>query len=179
MPCAHAEPEWCRLARNPAAYGFSGINATLDRGKDVESPEDPKLSRTKSYDINNPTVRRIVTAGTHRAMEMNIDWSATCMPGHMRRPNPKGILKSLSTLPFHFPAGLCGVKNREGLNVSGSSNTFGSMTRTLEQGVRCHPTCSNFKINHRNILDVTEHARAFGDIISIVYIGFSCRMWYA
>ena len=62
---------------------------------------------------------------------MNVVWSATCMPGHMRRPNPKGILKSLSTLPFQFPAGLWGVKNREGLNVSGSSNRFGSMTRTL------------------------------------------------
>jgi hypothetical protein len=74
---------------------------------------------------------------------MNIVWSATCMPGHMRRPNPKGILKSLSTLPFQFPAGLCGVKNREGLNVSGSSNRFGSMTRTLDRSVRCHRICSN------------------------------------
>jgi hypothetical protein len=115
MPCAHAEPERCRLARNPAAYGFSGINATLDRGKDVESPEDPKLSRTNSYDISNTTtVSYSSNPGTHRAMEMNVVWSATCMPGHMRRPNPEGILKSLSTLPFHFPAGLCGVKIEKG-----------------------------------------------------------------
>jgi hypothetical protein len=53
------------------------------------------------------------------------------MPGHTRRPNPKGIVKSLSTLPFHFPTGLCGVRNRDGLNVSGSSNRFGSLTSTL------------------------------------------------
>ena len=45
MPCAHAELERCRLARNPAAYGFSGINATaLDCGKDVERPEDPIMN---------------------------------------------------------------------------------------------------------------------------------------
>jgi hypothetical protein len=131
MPCAHAEPERSRLARNPAAYGFSGINATaLDCGKDVERPEDP----TTNKKLRLVTQRReelYSNPGAHRAMQMNVVWSATCMPGHMRRPNPKGILKSLSTLPFQFPAGLCGVKNREGLNVSGSSNTFGSMTRTL------------------------------------------------
>jgi len=131
MPCAHAELERCRLARNPAAYGFSGINASaLDCGKDVERPEDPTTKQ--KVKISNTTVRRVINKlRTHRAMEINVVWSATCMPGHMRRPNPKGILKSLSTLPFQFPAGLCGVKNREGLNVSGSSNTFGSMTRIL------------------------------------------------
>ena len=64
-------------------------------------------------------------------MAMKVDWSATCMPGHMRRPKPKGMLKPLSTLPFQFPAGLCWVRNREGLNVSGSSKKFGSMTSTL------------------------------------------------
>jgi hypothetical protein len=46
MPRAHAELERCRLARNPAAYGFIGINATaLDRGKDVERPEDPTTNK--------------------------------------------------------------------------------------------------------------------------------------
>ena len=73
----------------------------------------------------------LLNLGTHRATEMKVDWSATCMPGHTRRPNPKGIVKSLSTLPFQFPAGLCGVRNREGSNVSGSSNRFGSLTSTL------------------------------------------------
>lgn len=139
MPCAHAELERCRLARNPTAYGFSRINTTaLDRGKDIKRPEDPITK--KKVTISNTTVGRVITnPGTHRAMEMNVVRSATCMPGHMRHPNPKGILKSLSTSPFQFPAGLCGVKNREGLNVSGSSNRFGSMTRTLwDRGVRCH-----------------------------------------
>jgi hypothetical protein len=62
MPCAHAELERCRLARNPAAYGFSGINATaLDCRKDVERPEDPitKLHEQK-VSISNTTVRRVI-----------------------------------------------------------------------------------------------------------------------
>jgi hypothetical protein len=72
-------------------------------------------------------------------MEMNIDWSATRMPGQTRRPNPKGIVKSLSTLPFQFPAGFCGVRNREGLNVSGSSKKSGSLTSKLwDHGIRWH-----------------------------------------
>ena len=49
-------------------------------------------------------------------MDMNADLRATCMPGHTRRPNPNGIVKSLSTLPFQFPTGLCGVRNREGFD---------------------------------------------------------------
>ena len=145
MPCAHAELERCRLAGNPTVYGFSRINATaLDCGKDVERPEDPTMNnklrlatRRREKLCNNP--------GTHRAMEMNVVWSATCMPGQMRRPNPKGILKSLSTSPFQFPAGLCGVKKREGLNFSGSSNTFGSMTRTLSIGASGVPNLFKFQ----------------------------------
>ena len=87
----------------------------------------------KRYYYNDP--------GTHRAMEMKIDWRATCMPGHTRRPNPKGIVKSLSTLPFQFPAGLCMVKNREGSNVSGSSNRFVPLARALwDDDVRQHGT---------------------------------------
>jgi hypothetical protein len=74
-----------------------------------------------------------------------------------------------------FPCWLVRGKNREGLNVSGSSNTFGSMTRTLSIGASGFPAL----VQISNILDVTEHARAFGDIISTIYISFSCCMWYA
>jgi hypothetical protein len=150
MPCAHAELERRRFARYPAEYAFRVIDATaLYRGEHVERPENP------AKNFNDSTIRLVVKGEwhgyiyrvrqgiicickeswvggrTHRAKEMKIDWSATRMPGQMRRPNPKGIAKSLSTLPFQFPAGFCGVKNREGSNVSGSSNRFGSLTRTL------------------------------------------------
>ena len=51
MPCAHAELERCRLARNPAADGFRGINATaLDRGKDIERPKDPTANKKLQHD---------------------------------------------------------------------------------------------------------------------------------
>jgi hypothetical protein len=53
------------------------------------------------------------------------------MPGQMRRPNPKGMVKLLSVLPFQLPAGVCGVRKREGLNISGFSNRFGSLASTL------------------------------------------------
>jgi hypothetical protein len=126
---AHAELKLCRLARYPAAYRFRGIDATaFGCGKKVKRPENPATHR-KLRQVNIKQIT--VDPETHRAMEMNIDWSATCMPGHTRRPNPKGIVKSLSTFPFQLPTGLCRVRNREGSNVSGSSNRFGSLTSTL------------------------------------------------
>ena len=145
MSWAHAKLERCRFANYPVVNGFCRIDATaFDCWIQVKRPEYPatherfgKLNRVKCRLL-------LILARTYRAMEMKVDWSATRMPGHMRRPNPKGIMKSLSTLPFQFPTGLCGVRNREGLNDSGSSNTFGSLARTLSHlycSVRWHESC--------------------------------------
>jgi hypothetical protein len=118
------------------------------------------------------------TLGTHRAMQMKVDWSATCMPGQTRRPNPKGRTKSAPTLPLQFPAGFCGVRKREGSNVSGSSNSFGSLTSTL-RGRNVSWTRNLIERRGCNILNITDHGSAFGDIIPLIDIILACCMWYA
>ena len=56
---------------------------------------------------------------------MKMDCSATCWPGQMRRPKPKGKSKSMR-------GGCVGLMKRSGSNLSGSGNTSGSFDIALE-----------------------------------------------
>ena len=97
------------------------------------------------------------------------------MPGHTRRPNPNGIVNSPSTLPLQLlPAGLCGLRNREGLNVSGSSN------RVLD---KCTVNCHLFGARPENGLEnhipnVTIDSGTCRNIIPSVNVALARCMGY-
>ena len=97
------------------------------------------------------------------------------MPGHTRRPNPNGIVNSLTTFPFQLPpTGLCGLRNREGLNVSGSSNREGSLTSALStynSQLVWSPLENGLG---DDILNVTIDRRACRDIVACVNVALAC-----
>lgn len=77
--------------------------------------------------------------------------TATCIPGHILRPNPNGYLKltSLGSVVF---------KKRSGLNVSGSGNISGSEVIALQEFVaRCKSA------NIKRLLYVGVYRAALGN----------------
>ena len=63
---------------------------------------------------------------TNLEMTMKTDCIATCWPGQMRRPKPKGRSKSTRR-------GCVGLMKRSGSNLSGSGNTSGSFEIALKK----------------------------------------------
>ena len=65
------------------------------------------------------TDHHYVQTGAYLVTRMNNDCDATCMPGQMRRPKPKGNVNSAKR-------GLFVSRNRSGRKASGSGNISGS-----------------------------------------------------
>lgn len=65
-----------------------------------------------------------MTDGTDLEMTMKMDCRATCWPGQILRPKPKGRSKSTTR-------GWLGLTKRSGSNDSGSGNTSGSFEIAL------------------------------------------------